>query len=194
MTEEELEARQKILNAACDMLREGMKPQAITVRRIAERAGVGIGLINYHFQSRDKLLNEAVTTLMGEQAELWLDPTSLTQADPLDNLHRLLKETSRIGIQFPAYTQVAVKYELEQGEVNVPTLLLPLLHQIYGVQKSELEIRLIAFALVTALQVAMLRLGAFRRYTGINVLNDQQRDQCIDLLIENLIQIERKSS
>lgn len=194
MTEEELEARQKILNASCDMLREGMKPQAITVRRIAERAGVGIGLINYHFQSRDKLLNEAVTTLMGEQAELWLDPTSLTQADPLDNLHRLLKETSRIGIQFPAYTQVAVKYELEQGEVNVPTLLLPLLQQIYGVQKSELEIRLIAFALVTALQVAMLRLGAFRRYTGINVLNDQQRDQCIDLLIENLIQIERKSS
>ena len=74
MTEEELEARQKILNATCDLLREGVKTQSITVRRIAERAGVGIGLINYHFQSRDKLLNEAVNSLMGEQANLWLDP------------------------------------------------------------------------------------------------------------------------
>jgi len=194
MTEEELEARQKILNAACDLLREGIKPKSITVRRVAERANVGIGLINYHFQSRDKLLNEAVNTLMDKQAKLWLDPAFLAQADPLDSLRRLLKETSSIGVQFPAFTQVTVKYELEQGEVNVPTLLLPLLRQIYGEQKSELEIRLIAFALVTALQAAMLRLAAFRRYSGIDVLNDQQRDQCIDLLIANLVQIERKLS
>jgi AcrR family transcriptional regulator len=194
MAEEELEARQKILNATCDLLREGVKTQSITVRRIAERAGVGIGLINYHFQSRDKLLNEAVNSLMGEQANLWLNPALQAQANPLESLRRLLKETSRIGVQFPAFTQVSVKYELEQGEVNVPTLLLPLLRQLYGSQKSELEIRLIAFALVTALQAAMLRMDAFRRYTGINVSNDQQRDQCIDLLIANLIQFERKSS
>ena len=36
----------------------------ITIRRIAERAQVGLGLINYHFGSKDKLILECIQRII----------------------------------------------------------------------------------------------------------------------------------
>ena len=38
----------------------------ITARMIAEQAGIGLGLINYHFGSKDKLITECVQRIIGE--------------------------------------------------------------------------------------------------------------------------------
>ena len=68
MTADELDPRERILQAAIAILGEEADPESITVRQIAARAEVGTGLINYHFGSKDALLNEAIGTLM--QAEI----------------------------------------------------------------------------------------------------------------------------
>ena len=62
-------AKDRIFQAAVDLLNEETNPDDITVRRIAERAGVGIGAVNYHFQSKDNLLNQAVGALMQAEAQ-----------------------------------------------------------------------------------------------------------------------------
>lgn len=40
--------------------------KSITARMIAEQAGIGLGLINYHFGSKDKLITECVQRIIGE--------------------------------------------------------------------------------------------------------------------------------
>ena len=71
MSDSPLNAKERILQAAIELLAEF---ETITVRQIAERAEVGIGSINYHFQSKDNLLNEAVGRMMGDQAARWYEP------------------------------------------------------------------------------------------------------------------------
>ena len=63
--EDEKQARNRIIKAAIELLDEHSDPARITVRQIAERAGVGTGLINYHFQTKDNLLQEAVSSVTG---------------------------------------------------------------------------------------------------------------------------------
>src|SRR5512145_1474653 len=125
MTTDELDPKKRILQAAMELLNE-KEPQGITVRKIAERAGVGIGLINYHFQSKDRLLNEAVGGSMGVAAARWLDANEEEYPDPVLRLKNLLKETSTIGVRFPALLQIALSFELQHGNFSVPQLIVPI--------------------------------------------------------------------
>ena len=53
--------RERIVEATCALIEEsGGKVRAVTTRAIAARAGVGVGLINYHFQSKDRLIELCV--------------------------------------------------------------------------------------------------------------------------------------
>ena len=53
--------RERIVEAACALIEEsGGEVQAVTTRAIAARAGVGVGLLNYHFQSKDRLIELCV--------------------------------------------------------------------------------------------------------------------------------------
>lgn len=70
MSAEEMPAstRSTILEAAIALIRErGM--EAISVRDIAQRAGVNVALINYYFFSKDALVDEVLEVLIGELAE-----------------------------------------------------------------------------------------------------------------------------
>jgi AcrR family transcriptional regulator len=186
MTDNELDPKKRILQAAIELLNE-QAPESITIRKIAERAGVGIGLINYHFQSKDRLLNEAVGGSMAEATSRWLNANEDEYPDPALRLKNLLKETSTIGARFPVLLQIAVSYELQHGNFSVPQLIVPILREIFGPTKKEKELRLLAFQLVTALQVAAVRADAFEAYSGVNILDEAQRDKAIDLLIESIL-------
>ena len=186
MTETELDPKKRILQAAMELLNE-QEPQGITIRKIAERAGVGIGLINYHFQSKDNLFNEAVGGSMGAAATRWLNANEDEYPDPVLRLRSLLKETSTIGARFPTLLKIAVAYELQHGNFSVPQLIVPILREIFGPAKKEKELRLLAFQLVTALQVAAIRADAFQAYIGFDILDEAQRDRAIDILVESIL-------
>lgn len=56
---EELSTKQMILKATLDLIeKEGFKE--VTIRKIAKLANVNVALINYHFGSKEQLLNEVI--------------------------------------------------------------------------------------------------------------------------------------
>lgn len=179
--------RTRILAAATALLNEGRDPQRITVRQIAERASVGTGLINYHFQSKDNLLNEVVSGMMMAEVGRWLAEAQDASLDPQTRLRRLLKETARIGVQYPTHLQIMIAHEVQNATFSVPLLIVPLLREIYGGRKAEMQLRLIALQMVLPLQVAALQPASFRLYAGIDLFDSRQRDDLIDTLIDNLL-------
>lgn len=187
MNKKDLETKERLIQVTLDLLDEVEGVDDITVRQIAERAGVGIGSINYHFQSKDNLLNEAVMRVVGDVAASWYQPFQHQEVDPVTRLRQLFKESSRIVALYPKLSQVSVSHALLHSDFEVSSLIIPLLREIFGDRKSETELRLISFQLVTSMQVAYLRTEAFRRYSGIDVLDDQQREAAIDILVDNLI-------
>ena len=192
MSPEEQDARKRILQATITLLNDIDDIEQITIRQIAKNAGVGSGLINYHYQSKDNLLKQAVDSVAGEIADQWERSLDHTIANPIDRLKNLLKINASVGLTNMKYARIAIQYELLHGDITVPLVILPVLREIFGAQKDEQEVRMIAFTLVTTLQVIFLRERTFRRYAGIDIFAEEQRDRWIDKLVDQFIYGENK--
>jgi AcrR family transcriptional regulator len=187
MAANDTQAKQRILTATMGLLQEMENVEDITVRQLAERAQVGIGSINYHFRSKDVLLNEAVGQLMGDQAARWYQTMNGSDMGAAERLKMLLKDTASIAFRYPKLSRISISHAMLQGNMEPEQLILPLLRAIFGKSKDELEIRLIAFQLIIATQMIFLRADAFRLYAGVNIFDEEQRNNMIELLVDNLV-------
>ena len=65
-----LTTKEKIIEAALEIIaREGF--QNVTIRKIATTAGVNIAAVNYHFGSKEKVLNEALEHVMIQMKKIF---------------------------------------------------------------------------------------------------------------------------
>ncbi len=188
MARGDLNSRERIVRAALAVLDETDEVEWVTVRRIADRAGVAAGAINYHFGSKDELLNEAVVREMERLAERWTGGFGRYERDPVDSLRATLKGIAAVIARYPKYGRISVSHELLHGNMATARLLLPALREAFGTARPELELRLIALQLVAPLQVAFLRASAFHEFGGIQLQDDRSRDALIDNLVDNLVQ------
>ena len=186
MKREEPDARERILRATIELLDSGHDPERLTVRQIAARAGVAVGAINYYYRSRDRLLNEAVNTLMQEEAARWSGARQVGERDPAAQLRALLRQTSLLGMRYPHLLEVSVRYELEQGRFSVAEMILPLLRAI-APQAGEVQLRLTAVQLVGTLQLLFLRRDEVRRFINVDPTDEAQLDPILDTLLENVL-------
>lgn len=93
-----LTTKEKIVRVAMDIIaEEGF--QNITIRKISAKAGVNVAAINYHFGSKDAVINEALKAV----------------TDQLKNTFEYLKagnesEKTKLAIFVEKYTDVMLKY------------------------------------------------------------------------------------
>ena len=177
------DARQRILETAYELLNEVKDPDKVTVREIARRAEVGVGLINYHFTSKDMMLMEAVGSALAEVAIRWREAAGDTSLDPLTQLKKMLYELTEMGAEHPHLIRLAARFELTEGAINTPRFILPYILRILG--DNEQAARLMAFSLISNIQSASIRYEAFREYTGFDLYLRQDRERYIELLIES---------
>jgi hypothetical protein len=71
-------------------------------------------------------------------------------------------------------------------------LIVPLVRQFFGEKKNDLDIRLMAFSMVTTLQVAYIRSDAFRLYAGMDIQNEQHRNELINKIVDQYLISEEK--
>lgn len=67
-TRDRADAESRLIAAAADMLGE-VGPRAMSVRAVAERAGVNHGLVHHYFGGKDGLLTAAMSRLVDEHAQ-----------------------------------------------------------------------------------------------------------------------------
>lgn len=179
------EARERIVKAVQELLQEGVPAEDITVRLIARRAGVGIGTVSYHFHSKDRLIYEAVgrqmVVLAGELAP------KAGEGDALERLRQFFRGTSEIALRYSDIFRIQLSYELVHGDMSICYYITPLLKEAFGGKKSDLEIKIIALELISAMQSILLKLEAFQRYTGVDIQNEKQREEALDILLDSVI-------
>lgn len=78
-----MEPKERILATTIELLEEADSGEP-SLRDIAKEAGVGLGLINYHFGSRENLIREAVRIHINRNVIAAYSPPR--DADPLDSL------------------------------------------------------------------------------------------------------------
>lgn len=192
MNTKEQDTQQLIIDTAKILLEESETIEKITVRQIAERANVGIGLINYHFKSKDNLLSIAIGDTMAKIILNFSKSGSYSDLDPTEKLKRLLKELYSLSDKKEDLMRFILSRDLMNGNMQTPLHLIPLLKEIFGNKKDDIQLRILALQILYPIQVTGLNRESFYMYSGIDLSDKEQCDRFIDKLINNLINNELK--
>ena len=187
MSPNEQDARQSIIDVTKAILEEVDDVEKITVRQVAERAGVGIGLINYHFKSKDNLLSIAIGDVMIKTIWSFTKTDDYPNLEPIAKLKAMMKELYALAGSSEKLIRFILTHEILEGNMQTPLYLVPLLREIFGNKKDEMQLRIIALQLLYPIQVTGINPDAFHLYSGIDLYNIEQRDRFIDTLVNNLI-------
>ncbi len=173
------------MDAAISLMRETQDPQRLTVRQIAERAGVNSALVSYYYGSKEDLIHAAVDAILRAEAGNWLAPPD-NEADPIKRLKEMLRQMSDMVIGYFQFTKVSLEFALTQGGAEVAQMILPLLRAI-DPGRDEREVRLLSFVFISGLQSVLVRQETFRSYTGYDLFDKTQRDEILDKLVDTII-------
>lgn len=186
MTPANLEAKDKILQATLEMLNEGIDPETITTRDIAKNAGVNLALVNYHFQTKENLIQQAIGIKMQGIANEIFD-FQTAPGDPVEKLRRMLKRNSELGVRYRFLMKTAIAFEIKSGSYATVQTIMPILKDIFLGQKTERELQLIAIQLLVPLQTMFIHHEVYQKTWGLDLVRIENIHQVIDTLIDNLV-------
>lgn len=161
--------RQRILEAARETVaRRGLDAE---IREIAERAGVGVGTLYRHFESREGLL--AALIQQAKEELLARLQTAVETEEPASALRQMIHAGAAACERFGALTEALLAGRLDEilhwKEDEFTDLLANLLRQGMqaGTFRSDLDIP-VAIAVLKSIFTsgALLELAAQRSYTG----------------------------
>ncbi len=94
-----LTTKEKIVRVAMDIIaKEGF--QKITVRKIAAKAGVNIAAVNYHFGSKDAVINEALRQVTDELKNTFQHLNTINE-DAETKLTIFINDYSKLMLDYP---------------------------------------------------------------------------------------------
>lgn len=182
MSPQDLNAKEKIFQAAVELVSQGKNDQQITTREIAAKAGVNLALVNYYFQSKENLLSEVVGTMMGgliEQSE----QNSHTNGDAEARLRNMLLISADTAFKHRNICKIAIAHELKSGCGNSCKLVKPLLKEILA-ECSESELDIIALQLMIPFHHIVLKPDYYGRYLETDFRDGIKRKQIINQMID----------
>jgi len=187
------ESKEQILNSAVKLIQEGKEPADITVRDIAAEANVQLGLINYHFRTKDELMYQAVGVLRYKLASNIF--TKDKDKSAYIRFREMLIEICDMSVKYSQYMRFTVEYELTKAEIVVPQYIIPLIREIYatssgaassgGNKISETSIRIKAYEIISILQLIFFRAKDISNYLGFDVLDYDRMVEIIDTILND---------
>ncbi len=162
---------------------DGM-PENITIRKIAERAGVGIGLINHYFGSKDKLIEICVQTIISGVINAF-SPNLREGGDSIETTKSVAKQVMDFLMKNQQISKISILGDLKQPKSldNTMKTVLGFGACLSGGQTTEKH-KINAFMITAVLQEAFLRKDLLQDSFGIDFYDKEQRDQFINCIVE----------
>ena len=163
----------------------------ITLRRISERANVGLGLINYHFGSKEQLITLCVQRIINNVVLNFSPDDKLYNKEPkLSDKVRLADWAKQVfDFLFDNYAISSISilgdmqnYYGECNSVNTQKRFSKAIESDIG----ESTKKILVFMLTSAMQVAFLSGDSAKEILGYNFKVKDERDRYIDSLVEIL--------
>jgi TetR/AcrR family transcriptional regulator, regulator of cefoperazone and chloramphenicol sensitivity len=106
MSEDDLSTRSRLLDAAVKLLLT-TPPRELTTRKIATEAGVNVAAINYHFRSKDELIDRAMEAATATAFERGVSVLLGDRGTPAERLRDFLVGYASGLVKFPSLTRAA---------------------------------------------------------------------------------------
>ncbi len=183
--------KEKILEAATALIGECVSIESVTVRDIAAKAGVGVGLVNYHFQTKENLINQCVQKIIGNVINNFDMVYQSLAMEPLDKLRVLTKRMCSFLVQNKGISRMSILSDQFAGNFSDNTAqtiraYLPVISEVCGHKKSDKELQVLAHILISTLQSAFLRRDILLQSMQVDFYDAQQQELFIDGVIDSL--------
>ncbi len=165
----------------------------ITARMIATKANVGLGLINYHFGSKEKLITECVQRIIGKVVKEF-HMTKQYETDK-ERLTACATYVFNFLFEHSAISRVSILGDFQNYTGNCNSVLtqqgfsLSFMNGISNEDKS-----MFVFILTAAMQVAFLGSGTIKQLFGYDFTKTEDRaayiGKLVDFLFEGVVQID----
>lgn len=181
--------KNRIIEITTELLKEyGGNTKKITSRLISEKAGIGLGSINYFFGSKEKLITECVQRIINKLL-IGFTPqiTDLSESDGLSDKTRLISWASQTFDFLFEHQEIACISILSDMQNYLADS-----NSIYTQKgfafairskKNEKTKKLLAFILVSSMQTAFLAKNIAKDILGYDLYSKSERD----LFISNTV-------
>ncbi len=184
--------KETIINVTTELIEmSGGDVHQITSRRIAKRAGVGLGLINYHFGSKENLITICVQRIINQVVMCFSpDQRDYSEKGSLADRERLADWAKQV-FDF-LFGNRAISYISILGDMQNYKEKSNSMYTQKGFSlaiRSDIEEgtkRMLVFMLTSAMQTAFLAGEASKEILGYDLMVKKQRDTYIDKLVEIL--------
>jgi AcrR family transcriptional regulator len=185
--------REKIVIATIECI-EDQGLQTLTIRSIASKAGVNSAAINYYFNTKEKLVEEALDKTLGEFKKIPEETLQIDALDPQARLRAFFGALFDSLVRWPRIVRAHLQsplFEANYGTRFVDTFnsfLTDLLRRLeempLGPQEHNLRLRVIQS--FSAVLIPGLMPGLFRYFSGLDFTDPAARKSYIDDLVTHL--------
>ena len=188
-----MDNKEAIIQATIDLIQEkGEQLQEITVREICKRANVGLGLLNYHFENKDKLIELCVERMVNGIVDHFHSIQEKTEGlDPMEKLSYLGNMTLTFLFEHYAVSRISMLTDMQAPREDDNT------HKTYSAylplvaacrpdwDRETLERR--TFCLIAAMQQSFLRSKVILQTQGIDLTNPKERRAFHDKMLRDIL-------
>jgi len=190
-----LSTKERIIRVTMDMIaEEGL--QNITIRKIAARAGVNVAAVNYHFGSKDVLINEALRNVI-DQLKSAFEYLKTEGQDEKAKLYTFVSSFIGIVVEYPDILKNMVRHAINDHPLNVQEEYLAFIrHEGFALIKETIGkitpglddqvLSLKALNLVSGLNFPILMGEHLKELLGIDLYNEEMRKAYITILVDNI--------
>lgn len=191
MKENDLDTRERIIKHTLELIQNEKDFSKITTRRIIQNAGVSLSAVNYHFGSKEKLINEVISRPIKQYLESVESPYVKYSEEPVRILKEAVKQPADYLAENPNLSRVSILSDMTdpmENDLAIQTMSYwrPAAKASFPL-KSEEEVGLILWEILCVIQTAFLRSKNFKIRTGIDYLNKAERDSFIEDHIDSLL-------
>lgn len=191
----DMDNKEAMIQAAIELLEEKNEHlDEITVREICKRADVGLGLLNYHFGSKDKLIEVCVERMVNGIVEQFQNIREKTEGlTPFEKLEHLGNMTLDFLFGHHALSKISILTDMRTPKANDNT------HRTYAAYLpliaacrpdwDEETVKRKTFCLITIMQQTFLRQETVSQMLGIDLSTKEVRRAFHARILHDILEV-----
>jgi len=188
MYEKSLSTKENIMLAFVKLL-NNKEIEQIAISNIANEAKVAVGLINYHFKTKENLFNLAIEYYIQETIKEESKSIVAQELEPKEQLITSLKGFANFFVKNKKMSRLYLINCLTRMESDSMANLgyeyyIPILKKILK-DKSEIDLIFIIYPIISAIQMMFLNNETLKKVTNLDYFLEKDRHFMIMQLIEN---------
>lgn len=188
-----MDNKEAIIQAAIALINDkGEQVNEITVRDICKKANVGLGLVNYHFGNKDKLIEMCVERIINGIVDNFRSIREKTEGlTPFEKLDYLGNMTLTFLFDHYAVSKISILSDMNtpKKDDNTHRTYLSYLPLVAACRpdwdKEMVEHK--TFCLITIMQQSFLRHKVILKTQGINLTNAKERKIFHTKMLHNIL-------